>query len=73
MKKSQLPPILLEALEASGLDWTIDTGSKHLKIYIEGHLAGILPHGKASSKDKRTVLNTRSQIRKLVMALKNQS
>lgn len=70
MKKSQLPHLLLEVLEDSGLDWSIEAGGKHFKIYVEGHLAGILPRGHHSSRDKRALLNTRSQIRRLVTALK---
>lgn len=70
MKKAQLPLLLLEVLEASGLDWSIEAGGKHYKLKVEGHLAGILPRGKHSSTDKRALLNTRAQIRLIVKRLK---
>lgn len=70
MKKAQVPHLLLEVLDASGLDWSVEAGGKHYKLKIEGHLVGILPRGKHSSTDKRAVLNTRSQIRAIIKQLK---
>ena len=38
-----------DALDATGLPWEQVNGKKHVKLYLSGHLVGILPHGKAST------------------------
>jgi hypothetical protein len=58
-----------QALEETGLEWNIEPGKKHLKIRVAGHLAGVLPHGKHSETDRRSILNTVRQIRAIRMKL----
>lgn len=57
-------------LEATGLPYTIETGSRHRKIKILGHLVGILPmKGVDNRGDRRAYLNVRAQIRRKVKEL----
>lgn len=52
-------------LEAAGLPYAVERGSRHLKIKLCGHLVGIIPmKGKDNPGNKRTYLNVRSQIRR---------
>ena len=38
-------PALESALEATGLPWTLEPGSKHFHIRLAGKLAVVLPQG----------------------------
>jgi hypothetical protein len=42
---NRLPKTITAALDATGKDWAIEIGSKHLHIRIEGKLCSILPKG----------------------------
>ena len=50
---------ICDALEATGLGWTSENGKKHVKLYLGGHLIGVLPHskGKSNSAAQRQVKN----------------
>lgn len=44
MKKS-LKRAVETALRATGLQWSIEPGKKHNKVYLADRFIGILPHG----------------------------
>lgn len=53
-------------LEATGLPWSFDRGTKHIKVVLGGNLVGILPRGKTiRDGNSRAFMNLRSQIRRL--------
>ena len=53
-------------LDATGLPWSFDRGTKHIKVVLGGTLVGILPRGKTiKDGDSRAFMNLRSQIRRL--------
>jgi hypothetical protein len=56
-------------LEASGLAWDVENGGAHLKLKIEGRLAGVLPRAGASSEGGRAFKNVRAQARRLIREL----
>lgn len=51
-------------LEETGLPWSFEMGGKHIKIILDGRLAGILPRC-GRSNTQRSELNTRAQIRRI--------
>jgi len=52
-------------LDATGLPYVLERGTRHLKIKLCGHLVGIIPmKGRDNPGDKRTYYNVRSQIRR---------
>jgi hypothetical protein len=57
------------ALTATGLPWEIETGGKHHKLRVGGRLAAILPNGGGNEADRRAVLNTVSNIRRVAREL----
>lgn len=59
-----LPKPIEQALEATGLPWSIEAGGKHLKLRVNGRLAGILSRGSKRESDQRAVRNTVAQIRR---------
>lgn len=59
-------------LRATGLPWTIEPGTCHLKIRLCGYLVGILPKkGVDNVGDRRSYLNIRSQIRRKAKEISN--
>lgn len=64
--------VIYKALEETGLPWTEKTGSKHHKLYLDGHLIGILPHGKntANEASMRMNKNIVARIRRAAESLK---
>lgn len=64
-KTPRLPKEILNALDASKRSWEITDGGRHFKILVGGKLAGIYPKGKISTADRRVVLNTAAQIRRI--------
>ncbi len=59
----KIPPEVRAALEAKGLPWAIEQGTRHHKIKIEGRLVGIMPRGRGSDRD-RAQKNIIAQIRR---------
>lgn len=59
-------------LDATGLPYVLERGTRHLKIKLCGHLVGIIPmKGRDNPGDKRTYYNVRSQIRRKAKELAN--
>jgi hypothetical protein len=70
---TRLPPQITDALDETGLSWTVKTGSKHFKIVLAGRLAGVYPKGKTSENAYRAVLNTITQIKHTARKVKEES
>jgi hypothetical protein len=64
MRTPRLPDPIVAALEETGRVWRIETGSRHLKIFVGEKLAGILPRDGKPGGDRRAMLNVVSQIRR---------
>lgn len=61
----------LEAeLDKTGLDWRVETGGINYKVKLCGKLVAIFPKGKASTYNKRALLNTIAQVRRTAKAIK---
>lgn len=58
----RVPKPIKTALDATGLPWSIESGSRHFHIRLDGRLVGILPQGKPG--DGRGLKNTLAQIRR---------
>jgi len=54
-----------EALNALTVPWELVVGGKHIKIMVNGQLAGVLSKGGPRSMDKRSTLNAISQIKRV--------
>lgn len=55
-------------LEDLGCPFSIETGKKHRKIKVAGHLVGVIPlncRGDQSEGGRRALLNIKSQARKV--------
>ena len=55
---------IIEALDATGISYTIVGGKKHNHVRVGGRLAAILPHG-TSSGGKHTIKNCIAGIRRV--------
>jgi hypothetical protein len=68
--RKHVPDEARELLDASGLDWTVRSGSRHFKVIIEGRFATIIPHSKPASRVKsRAHMNMLSHIRRTIRSL----
>lgn len=38
-----------DALDATGLPWTVENGSKHKKVYLAGRLVAVLPNSRVNT------------------------
>lgn len=65
-KRPKLPKEVLDVLEASGLPWSIEPGSKHHKIIVGKRFAAIWPRGITTDKHIRSVKNVIAQIRRVI-------
>jgi len=71
---SRTPDAVIEALEATGLPYSIEPGTRHRKSIVGGRLAGILPHGAGrGAPSTRTMLNTIAQIRRVAAQLRQET
>lgn len=43
-RRPQVDPAIRELLDASGRSWTLEQGSKHNKLKVDGHLVLVIPH-----------------------------
>jgi len=58
-----------DLLNASGVPWRVDEGTKHLHIVVGGRLAAILPKGRQLRWDKgRGHKNVVAQVRRAIRA-----
>ena len=61
----RLPREVAVALEGCGQPWSLVKGSRHIKIIVAGHFAGILPKdGKGNEGNRRATLNIAAQIKR---------
>lgn len=61
----RLPKPVKQALEETGLPWTVERGSNHRKIKVSGKLVGILPNAaNRSTSPDRAQKNIVAQIRR---------
>lgn len=58
------------ALDATGLPWAVETGSKHYKIRLAGRLVGVFSMGK-NTQPSHAIHNTVSNIRRLERELRH--
>lgn len=68
----KLPREVRAELEATGLPWSLERGSRHLHVRVGGRLAGILPKGRVPCADRATQ-NIISQIRRVARQLKQET
>jgi hypothetical protein len=62
--RDHVPDVVREALEATGLPWSLETGSKHTKIKLHGRLVGILNRTERDvGRGRKAQLNTVRQIK----------
>lgn len=59
----RLHPKVREVLDEIGLPWSVEPGTKHDKLLVEGRVVTILPHGRTREVG-RDLLNQRAQIRR---------
>lgn len=60
-----LKPLIPE-LEAVGLPWRAERGKRHIKIFVAGHLVGVVPTRgvRLDWDNRRAFYNVRAQIRR---------
>ncbi len=61
----RLPSEISSALAALTVPWEIKIGGRHIKLMVNGHVAGVLPLGGQKERDRRSTLNLVSQIRRV--------
>ena len=57
---------IVRELEQSGVPHKIEKGTRHLKIFVGGKLAGILPKRSSKTSNIRAQLNVRAQVRRAI-------
>lgn len=61
----RLPKEVQAALDGCGQPWSLERGSRHMKIIVGGRFVGILPaNGKISESNRRPTLNIAAQIKR---------
>jgi hypothetical protein len=58
-----------QALNATGIPWEIETGSKHFKVRLGGRLVGVYPHGKKTEASQHANANLLANIKRLAREL----
>lgn len=62
--RDHVPDVVREALDATGLPWTLEDGSRHTKIKLAGRLVGILNRQERDvGRGRKAQLNTVRQIK----------
>jgi hypothetical protein len=67
--KVKLDPRLRDELDACGLPWELGRGRRHLKLFVAGRLAAVIPHGTGKTEDRRADNNVLAAVRRLVREL----
>lgn len=67
----QLDKRLRDALEETGLPWSVTQGKRHKLVRLNGALVCILPNGAITERSQHAVLNARAQIRRSAKEMKN--
>jgi hypothetical protein len=61
----RLDPELTRALDATGKPWRMANGSRHVKLFMDDRLIGILPHnGRLENRSPNARKNLLAQIRR---------
>lgn len=67
----KVPREIQSALDACGLPWSFEMGSRHIKIIVGGRFAGIIPKcGSPSESNRRATLNIAAQIKRTAKELR---
>jgi len=64
---TKLPPEIVKVLDSTGLPWTAELGSRHLKLRLQGRLVGVLPKDggrRTADTAPRAARNIAAQIRR---------
>jgi hypothetical protein len=70
--RKRVPDEVRAALEASGLPWAIEQGSRHQKIRLAGFMVGVLPTGGCNARiNNRGSANVVAAIRRKAKELKH--
>lgn len=72
MSRVRIPSDVADALNATGLPWAIETGSKHYQVRLSGYLVGVLPKGTPKDRHQRATKNLVSNIRNATIKLKRE-
>lgn len=67
--KNKLPEAVRNALEETGLPWTIEAGKRHFHLRIAGRLATALPQNMRFNSNQRAILNTIRSVRTCARAI----
>lgn len=59
-----------EALDATGLPWTIEPGTRHFKIRLAGRLCGLVPQGVKGDNSPKMLAKNVKQIRRIADEIK---
>lgn len=69
-KHNRLHPELVELLEASGLEWELELGTKHHKLRVQGRLVQVIPRGRTAVQPRcRQHLNCMASVRRALREL----
>jgi hypothetical protein len=59
-----LPREITDALDATGIPWTVQTNGGKTKIKLDGALVGVVPAGSRKSCNTTAIQNVLAQIRR---------
>lgn len=70
--RTKLPDMLRKELERCPVPWRVENGTRHIKLFVNGQLAGVFSRGRNARADVgRDNLNIRAQIRRIVKRVEN--
>lgn len=67
---NRLSPCVRQELIASGVEFRVELGSRHLKVWVGKTMAAIMPLSGERDAGGRAILNSRAQIRRAIRAEK---
>jgi hypothetical protein len=71
MNGPRLPTEIREALDETGIRWSIENGTRHYHLLLGGRLTGILPRTRTGLEgSQRSCKNMIANIRRTAMAIR---
>lgn len=70
---TQCPDYVRECLDATGFEWRLVPGKKHLKVFVGGRMAAVLSKGTKNGKCRHQIRDFKHDINRVVRLLKGQS
>lgn len=65
-RQYKLDPAIRKMLDEAGVDWHLENGGKHVKLFIAGRMCAVLPMSGHCERYSRGIYSTRSLVRQRI-------